>query len=178
MGSAESKDKMHCTRYLNGDGPPPLDEQVKESISGTRTLKKIPGVVEGNQPDGGEMKITALRSSVEGYQDNDTIQINFVFEDGIQTEMHPRPGQMYHGLRTAAYLPQNSKGRKVYKLLQAAFQHKLLFTVATSNSGEQFVTFSDIPLKTSQKGGPESNGYPDPKYLDTVLKVLKSRGIK
>lgn len=171
MGSAESKDKMHCNRYLNGDGPPHLAEQVDQIISA------VPGVVEGNQPDG-EMNLKVLKRGLEGYQDSDTIQLDFVFQDGVQTEKHPRPGQNYQGLSTVAYLPQNSMGRKVYKLLEVAFQHKLLFSLETNINGEQFVTFSDIPLKTSEKGGPESDGYPDPEYLKTVLRVLKSHGIK
>ncbi|XP_066539897.1 E3 ubiquitin-protein ligase DTX3L1 [Hoplias malabaricus] len=178
MGSAESKEKMYCTRYLNGDGPPPLEEQVKQGINRTSSLQRSIKIVEGNQPDGGYMSMALLRRNVEGYPDHDTIQINFIFEDGIQTEKHPNPGQAYYGLKTSAYLPQNSEGRKVYKLLEKAFQYKLLFTVATTSGGEERVTFTDIPLKLSEDGGPESLGYPDPSYLKTVLKVLKSKGIK
>lgn len=32
MGSSQSKDKMHCTRYLNGKGPPALTE-IREFLS-------------------------------------------------------------------------------------------------------------------------------------------------
>ncbi|TSK34881.1 E3 ubiquitin-protein ligase DTX3L [Bagarius yarrelli] len=124
------------------------------------------------------MSITHLRRNVEGYPDCDTIQITFEFEDGIQTEQHPNPGQQYYGLKTAAFVPQNHEGRKVYRLLEVAFQHKLLFTVATTSTGEERVTFSDIPLKTEESGGYDSFSYPDPKYLKTVTKLLKAKGIK
>ncbi|KAI4871247.1 hypothetical protein NFI96_019776 [Prochilodus magdalenae] len=178
MGSGESKEKMYCTRYMNGDGPPPLAEQVENSINGTSTLKRGSQIVEGNQPDGGHMTMMVQRRSVEGYPDYDTLQINFVFEDGIQTEKHPNPGKAYYGLSTAAYLPMNNEGTKVYRLLEAAFQNKLLFTVETNSTGDEQVTYTDIPLKTSESGGPESFGYPDPNYLKTVTKLLKSKGFK
>ncbi|XP_036435012.1 E3 ubiquitin-protein ligase DTX3L1 [Colossoma macropomum] len=178
MGSAESKEKMYCTRYMNGGGPLPLPEQVDRSINGTSTFKRGSEVVEGDQPDGGQMTVTVQRRSVEGYPDCDTLQINFVFEDGIQTEKHPNPGQKYYGLSTVAFLPMNNEGTKVFKLLEVAFQCKLLFKVATTNSGEECVTYTDIPLKIRESGGPESYGYPDPNYLKTVLKILKSKGIK
>lgn len=52
-----------------------------------------------------------------------------------------------------AFVPQNNEGIKVYRMLEVAFKHKLLFTVATTSTGEERVTFSDIPLKTKESGG-------------------------
>lgn len=68
-------------------------------------------------------------------------------------EKHPNPGQKYFGLKTVAFVPQNHEGRKVYYLLETAFKHKLLFTVATTSTGEEQVTYTDIPLKTKESGG-------------------------
>ncbi|XP_060776596.1 E3 ubiquitin-protein ligase DTX3L1 [Neoarius graeffei] len=174
MGSGQSKDKMYCTRYLNGKGPPSLTDQAEKSANGKINSE----IVNGNQPDNGRMTITHLRRNVEGYPDCDTIQMNFEFDNGIQTEKHPNPGQKYHGLKTVAFVPQNHEGRKVYWLLEAAFKHKLLFTVATTSTGEEQVTFADIPLKTKASGGHDSFSYPDPKYLKTVKNILNSKGIK
>ncbi|KAK1795120.1 hypothetical protein P4O66_010289, partial [Electrophorus voltai] len=155
MGSGQSK--VYCNRYLNGNGPPQLAEQgscsVEAGINGTKKSKRGCRIVDGNQPNDGQMTVMVQRRSVEGYPKCDTIQMNFVFEDGIQAENHPNPGQTYYGLRTQAYLPQNSEGRKIYELLQVAFDHKLLFTVATTSTEEERVTFTDIPLKTIEKGG-------------------------
>ncbi|KAK2854798.1 hypothetical protein Q7C36_006667 [Tachysurus vachellii] len=176
MGSEQSKDKMHCTRYINGTGPPTLADQVQNGTNGAS--KKNSKIVNGNQPDDGRMSIMHLRRNVEGYPKCDTIQINMEFEDGIQTENHPNPGQKYYGLKTVAYVPQNNEGMKVYRMLEVAFKHKLLFTVATTSTGEERVTFSDIPLKTKESGGHDSFSYPDPEYLKTVTKILKSKGIK
>ncbi|KAI5608759.1 E3 ubiquitin-protein ligase DTX3L isoform X1 [Silurus asotus] len=178
MGSEQSKDKMHCTRYLNGNGPPSLNEQVEKVTNGSIRHKINSKIVTGNQPDDGKMSIMHMRRNVEGYPDCDTIQMNFEFDDGIQTEMHPNPGQKYYGLKTVAFVPQNHEGRKVYRMLEAAFNHKLLFTVATTSTGEERVKYSDIPLKTKESGGHDSFSYPDPKYLKTVTKILKSKGIQ
>ncbi|XP_058228777.1 E3 ubiquitin-protein ligase DTX3L1 isoform X2 [Hemibagrus wyckioides] len=172
MGSESSKDKMYCNRYLNGTGPPTLANQVKNG-----TIKINSKIVSGNQPDG-RMSIMHLRRNVEGYPNYDTIQMNFEFEDGIQTEEHPNPGQKYYGLKTVAFVPYNHEGIKVYRLLEEAFQYKLLFTVVTTSTGEERVTFSDIPLKTKESGGHDSFSYPDPKYLKTVTKILNLKGIK
>ncbi|XP_053351288.1 E3 ubiquitin-protein ligase DTX3L1 [Clarias gariepinus] len=177
MGSKQSKDKMYCNRYLNGNGPPSLEDQVAESTN--RPSKKINSkIVNGNQPDDGRMSITRLRRNVEGYPDCDAIQMNFEFDDGIQAENHPNPGQKYYGLKTEAFVPHNHKGIKVYRLLDKAFRHKLLFKVATTSSGEERVTFTDIPLKTKVEGGHDSFSYPDPKYLPKVTKILISKGLK
>lgn len=57
---------------------------VEMGVNGTSTLRRGT-IVEGNQPDGGQITISVLRRSLAGYPKCDTIQITFVFEDGIQT---------------------------------------------------------------------------------------------
>lgn len=173
MGSSQSKDKMHCTRYLNGKGPPALTEI---QANGTNNNKKGSQIKQGNQPEG-QMTWAIERRSLPGHSDCDTIQTTFHFEDGIQSERHPYPGHRYKGLDSVAYLPNNNTGVKLLRLLEVAFQHKLLFTVVANSSGEYCVTAADIPLKPLDSG-PVSLGYPDPNYLKTVTKVLKQKGIK
>ncbi|XP_039540547.1 E3 ubiquitin-protein ligase DTX3L1 isoform X2 [Pimephales promelas] len=170
MGASQSKDKMHCTRYLNG--PPPLGETETQRSS---NRKKNNLIKQGSQPDGGQMNCNIERRSLPGHPDCDTIQITFHFDDGIQSDKHPHPGHGYKGSECVAYLPQNTTGTKIVRLLEQAFQHKLLFTVAADLSGEYRVTPADIPLKTRDSG---SSGYPDPNYLKSVRKSLKVKGIK
>lgn len=176
MGTSQSKDKMYCTRYLNGKGPPPLGQTAK--TQGSNNHKNNNLIKQGNQPDGGQMNFNIERRSLPGYPDYDTIQITFHFDDGIQSDKHPHPGHRYRGNESVAYLPQNSTGTKILRLLEQAFEHKLLFTVAANLSGEYCVTPADIPLKTRDSGGPGSLGYPDPNYLKSVRKSLKLKGIK
>ncbi|KAK9953116.1 hypothetical protein ABG768_017139 [Culter alburnus] len=177
MGASQSKDKMHCTRYLNGKGPPPLTETVQAEVQGSNNHKKNTLIKQGNQPDGGKMNWNIERRSLPGHSECDTIQITFHFDDGIQSDMHPHPGHSYKGTEFVAYLPQNTTGTKILRLLEQAFENKLLFTVAANISGEYCVTPADIPLKTQDSGGPGSFGYPDPNYLKSVRKSLKVKGI-
>uniref|UniRef100_A0A8C5ARY2 E3 ubiquitin-protein ligase n=1 Tax=Gadus morhua TaxID=8049 RepID=A0A8C5ARY2_GADMO len=93
---------------------------------------------------------------------------------------HPNPGRPYHGTQRSAYLPDNREGREVLRLLQRAFDKKLIFTVGTSRTSgsEDQVTWNDIHHKTSIGGGPTSFGYPDPDYLRRVKEELKAKGIE
>lgn len=73
----------------------------------------------------------------------------------VQKE-HPEPGEPYEGVSRTAYLPDCSEGRKVLRLLQRAFQQKLVFTVgrSTTSGRNNMVTWNDIHHKTSMHGGP------------------------
>lgn len=171
MGSSHSSDKLHCNRYLSGQGPPSLIQQATQEVNGKfDTLNDC-------QPEG-QMTWVILHKDLPGFPDDNTVQINYIFPDGIQTDKHPHPGQPFAGLRLCAYLPDNREGRRVLKLLDKAFHQKLLFTVATNNDGEDVVTTASIPLKTQIDGGNRAVGYPDSEYLKTVRKLLKDEGIE
>ncbi|XP_071383634.1 E3 ubiquitin-protein ligase DTX3L1 [Centroberyx affinis] len=170
MGSGQSRDKFHCNQYLNGQGPPPLVHQANEEVNGTYRP------FNGSQPEG-QMTWVILHRDLPGFPDDNTLQINYVFPDGIQTEKHPHPGQPFAGLRLWAYLPDNREGRKVLRLLDRAFNQQLLFTIATNQHGEDVVT-AGIPHKTQPDGGTKTESYPDPDYLKTVRKLLKDKGIE
>ncbi|XP_042366660.1 E3 ubiquitin-protein ligase DTX3L1 [Plectropomus leopardus] len=171
MGSAQSSDKLHCNRYLRGHGPPSLVQQANGEVNGLYRVQS------GCQPEG-KMTWVILHRDLPGFPYVNTVQINFVFPDGIQTDKHPHSGQPYTGLRLCAYLPENREGWKVVKLLEKAFNHQLLFTVSTNKDGEDMVTAASIPLKTQTDGGSRAGGYPDPDYLKTVRKLLREKGIE
>ncbi|XP_070709465.1 E3 ubiquitin-protein ligase DTX3L1 [Pempheris klunzingeri] len=172
MGSGQSTDKLHCNRYLNGQGPPSLLQQVAAVCEANEGLNGIHKPVNGCQPEG-QMTWVILHRDVPGFPNDNTLQINYIFPDGIQTVKHPHPGQPYSGLRLCAYLPDNREGRRVFKLLDKAFQQQLLFTVATNMDGEDTVTTASIPLKTQH-----DDGYSYPDYLKIVRKLLKEKGIE
>lgn len=119
-----------------------------------------------------------LHRDLPGYPKDNTLQISYTFPDGIQVDKHPHPGQPFAGQMLLAYLPDNREGRAVLRLLEKAFHQQLLFTIATSKSGEDVITPASIPLKTQPEGGAIVNGYPDIDYLKTVKKTLKEKGIK
>ncbi|XP_060920356.1 E3 ubiquitin-protein ligase DTX3L1 [Labrus mixtus] len=171
MGSSQSSDKLHCNRYLNGQGPPSLVQQAKEDVNGTYRAGH------GSQPEG-QMTWVILHRDLPGFPNDNTVQINYIFPDGIQTKKHPNPGQPYAGIRLCAYLPDSREGRKVRKLLDKAFNQQLLFTVATNQDGKDMVTTTSIPLKTQPDAGSKVDGYPDSEYLKTVRQILKDKGVE
>ncbi|XP_053420840.1 LOW QUALITY PROTEIN: protein mono-ADP-ribosyltransferase PARP14-like [Nycticebus coucang] len=137
------------------------------------------GIQKGNQPNG-SMHVTRSPQSLPGYESCGSIVITYDMKTGLQTEEHPNPGKRYSGRQQTAYLPDNEEGREVLRLLRRAFDHKLIFTVQDSRTLGTFdvIRWNDIPHKTSQLGGPESCGYPDPDYLTSVKAVLKTKGIE
>ena len=101
-----------------------------------------------------------------------------------------------------AYLPDNSKGQKVLRLLRKAFNQRLIFTIGRSVTSGKFaancelterfsckvrccistkgrdnvVTWNDIHHKTDLLAGGE-HSYPDPNYLDDVIDDLAQHGV-
>jgi len=72
-------------------------------------------------------------------------------------EEHPKPGKAYYGTSRTAYLPNNTEGQKVHKLLKEAFNRRLTFTVGHSRTTgcEDVITWNDIHHKTCTNGGQE-----------------------
>ncbi|XP_069369028.1 E3 ubiquitin-protein ligase DTX3L1 [Paralichthys olivaceus] len=170
MGAGQSRDKFHCNRYLNGQGPPSLVQQANDGVNRKNNIQN------GCQPEG-QMTWVILQRDLPGFPNDNTLQINFMFPDGIQTEKHPHPGQPYSGLHLCAYLPDNLEGRKVFKLLDKAFHLQLLFTVAAGKDGGDMVNAS-IPIKIQPDGGHQVECYPDSDYLKTLRKLLKDNGME
>nr|XP_026692305.1 deltex protein isoform X1 [Ciona intestinalis] len=141
--------------------------------------KVIYGVKTGNQPPG-QMHWSVIQTSVPGYEPHHTIRITYDIRAGMQTNEHPNPGRRYsvHGFPRIAYLPDNTDGNKVLRLLEVAWNRKLIFTVGDSvtSGAKDTVTWNEIHHKTSitNKHG---HGYPDPNYLTNVLNELKAQGV-
>ena len=111
------------------------------------------------------MSVRIYSSSLPGYESCGTILITYKFDSGIQGLNHPNPGQRYQGLTQYGYLPDNSEGQKVLKLLKKAFDQKLTFTIGRSTAGrDDCVIWSDIHHKTSTTGGSR-------KYVETFILV-------
>lgn len=163
MGSSQSSEKLHFNRYLNGQGPLTLEHAALKDRSPFST-----------QPPG-QMTWIVLHKDLPGFPHDDTLQVNFTFPNGIQTEGHPHPGQPYPSLRQCVYLPDSREGRRILSLMEKAFQQQLLFTVSTDLHGQDVVCSASVPFKTQPEGGTVMNGYPDQDYLKTVKKVLNEK---
>ncbi|KAL3865238.1 hypothetical protein ACJMK2_006853 [Sinanodonta woodiana] len=136
------------------------------------------GKITGSQPNG-TMQVLYEKYSLPGFEGCSTIVIFYQFAGGIQKAEHPHPGRPYYGIKCKAYLPDNTKGKLVLKLLREAFNRRLVFTIGTSRTTglEDTVTWDDIHHKTSRDGGPQKFGYPDPAYLDRVMEELAVKGV-
>ncbi|XP_019620777.1 PREDICTED: E3 ubiquitin-protein ligase DTX3L-like [Branchiostoma belcheri] len=138
------------------------------------------GALKGTQPIGGTMEVMESSQSLPGHPDCGRIQIHYSVPSGTQEECHPNPGKPYRGTERDAFLPDNTGGREVLRLLKKAFDNRLVFTVGTSvTTGEtDVVTWNDIHHKTSPYGGASNYGYPDPGYLQRVTEELAAKGIR
>ncbi|XP_047737111.1 uncharacterized protein LOC108677886 isoform X3 [Hyalella azteca] len=142
--------------------------------------KTIHGTLTGTQPSNGTMHVRLNEYSLPGYDGCKTYKITYSFPRGIQGPEHPSPGRPYFliGFPRCAYLPDTPKGRKVLRLLQEAFDRRLIFTVGTSATTSQpdCVVWNGVHHKTevTNYGG---HGYPDPNYLDNVTMELAALGV-
>ena len=109
-----------------------------------------------------------------------TIQIDFVFPDGKQASEHPNPGTPYYGERRRCFLPNNTEGKKVLKLVKVAWKRKLMFTIGYSETRgvDDVIIWNGIEMKTNIKGGRGRYGWPDKSYFKRVLKQLKKKGVR
>uniref|UniRef100_A0A8C8Z4Q5 E3 ubiquitin-protein ligase n=1 Tax=Prolemur simus TaxID=1328070 RepID=A0A8C8Z4Q5_PROSS len=154
-------------------------EMVIDNKHVTIFLEPTENPVENTRP-----KISSLTQSQAGVQSGEKHpnegHIPNTVDSCVQKKEHPHPGKMYPGIQRTAYLPDNKEGREVLRLLQKAFDQKLIFTVGDSrvSGASDVITWNDIHHKTCRFGGPECYGYPDPTYLKRVKAELKARGIE
>ena len=138
----------------------------------------VTGLLTGTQPRG-TMRVTTSRTALPGYPHCGTLVVTYDFPDGTQGPEHPHPGVRYAGTARQGFFPDNAEGRKVVRLLQLAWQQRVLFTVGRSMTTgcDNCVVWNGIHHKTSTTGGPTAHGYPDPTYLARVQQELASFGI-
>jgi len=140
------------------------------------------GIRTGMQPAG---TMTIQRNSkgslpLDGYSNVGTIQINYVFPNGIQGPEHPHPGVHYDGTSRVAYLPDNEDGNMILGLFQTAWERRLLFRVGQSitTGQDNCVIWNGIHMKTATTGGPTNFGYPDETYFMRVMSELSDVGVR
>ncbi|KAK9719906.1 WWE domain [Popillia japonica] len=139
----------------------------------------IYGEKHGNQPPG-TMEWGIVDRALPGHLHCRTIKIVYNIQSGIQAPNHPNPGREYYavGFPRVAYLPDSSKGRKVLRLLQIAWQRHLVFTVNRSHTtGSEDVVAWNLPHKTEFGPTNSGQGYPDPGYLHRILRELEALGV-
>lgn len=135
---------------------------------------EIYGEKRGNQPRG-SMEWTVVTPVIPGQPNASLIQITYHIVSGIQGREHPNPGRPYYavGFPRVCYLPNTKQGRKVLKLLQVAWERRLVFTVGRSltTGREDVITWNGIHHKT------EPSAALTPGFLDNCLKELAGLGV-
>ncbi|XP_029539046.2 E3 ubiquitin-protein ligase DTX3L-like isoform X2 [Oncorhynchus nerka] len=172
-----NKRKLSCSHEFCTEC---LRKAVKFSGPTCPLCKDVFGKVEGDQPEG-TMKVKhESYHCIPGYHGYGVIVISYDIPGGKQTKKHSNPGKGFIGAHRTAYLPDNQEGNEVLKLLERAFNQKLIFTVGTSRTTgtDDCVTWNDIHHKTNIDGGAQVFGYPDPDYLSRVKSELKAKGIE
>ena len=73
----------------------------------------------------------------------------------------------FPGTHRTGYLPDNKEGNEVLKLLETAFNRKLIFTVGRSvtTGRDNQIVWNGIHHKTNTSGGSSHFGYPDDTYF-------------
>ena len=130
---------------------------------------KIYGILLGDMPYG-TMKISKNKTMhCSGYNNVETIIINYQFPNGHN----------YTGTSRTSYLPNTKEGREVLALLKIAFDRKLTFIIGTSvtTGKKNTVVWNGIHHKTNISGGPTNFGYPDNSYFNRVKDELASKGV-
>ena len=122
-------------------------------------------------PDG-TMTWSIINQACQGFEKHDTIQISYVFPNGVQENGIP-----YSGTSRNGYFPNSPEGILLFKMFVLAFERRLPFLVGTSlTTGQQnTVVWAGIHHKSTMGGGPF--GYPDATYFNRVLEELKVRNI-
>ncbi|KAJ8376919.1 hypothetical protein SKAU_G00074990 [Synaphobranchus kaupii] len=91
---------------------------------------------------------------------------------GLQCpEAHPNPGKPFTGIQTKDWLPDSPEGQEVQRLLQRAFEQKLVFTVAATDAAADRVVFTDIPHADQSQCS-------QPGFLQKVKAALRVKLIK
>lgn len=126
----------------------------------------------------GRMSVRRDARALPGHEGYGTLSIEYSFKDGVQGPEHPQPGQPYYGDYRSAYLPASPQGYKILKMLELAWDRRLMFSLGYSitRNCDGVIIWNGIHMKTSRSGGSSRYGYPDPTYLDRVTEELKVKG--
>ncbi|XP_063814562.1 E3 ubiquitin-protein ligase DTX1-like [Pseudophryne corroboree] len=144
------------------------------------TCQTLFGAKIGSQPPG-KMSFHIIPHSLPGYPDCETIRIIYHISPGVQGPGQPHPGMKYTApdFPLHCYLPNTKKGREALLLLIKAWERRLLFPVHPSRAPgvPDSVSISRIPHKTEFGSNVTGKGFPDSRYLDSVLRQLRDWGL-
>ena len=138
-------------------------------------------ILTGYQPDteGSRIVINNSPNSLPGFECS-TIVIRFEIVGGVQGILQPLPGEKFQDFVFETYLPNNSEGKEVLRLLKIAWDRKLLFRIGYNPQTKKYdkVILNGLEMKTRRDGGMISNGYPDVSYMSRLKSDLGELSIR
>lgn len=129
---------------------------------------------------GASMSYKVIPKGLPGYEDYHAIQITYHMSSGVQDARHPHPGSPYYaiGFPKITFLPDTELGRLALKLLEKAFNQQLTFNlVANQNTKDAIVAWNPLIDHKTEFESNDKNGFPDPGYLECVMRQLSRLGI-
>lgn len=139
-------------------------------------------VITGYQPHTEEssMRYAADRQRLAGHDDCGTLVIHFHIGAGTQGLEHPIPGEPFPAFDYVTYLPDNSEGHEVLRMLELAWKRGLLFRIGfnPATKRKDVIVPNGIELKTKRTGNPQQGGWPDVSYMSRLKSDLKEVGIQ
>lgn len=130
-------------------------------------------------PDGSTMTVTEDTTALPGHETCGTLVVTFVIASGVQDLYSPLPGERFPEYRMVTFLPNNSEGQEVVRLLTVAWNRRLLFRIGLNPETGRMdrIVINGFELKTSRHGGILGQGYPDVSYMSRLKCDLKQVGI-
>lgn len=153
----------------------------KSASSQCPVCRKALFTLTGNQPveSGNDFEVFEHPSNLPGNSECTTYILRFTIQSGIQTMDMPLPLEPYAGLTLVCYLPNNSEGKELIRLLHVAWDRRLLFRIGTNTKTgrKDQVIPNGFEFKVNREGGIQNYGFPDPSYMNRLKVDLKDVGV-
>jgi len=138
--------------------------------------------VTGYQPqtEGSNMSVVSDPTPLPGNESCGTLVITFTVAGGAQSLHDPLPGECFAPFTFQTFLPDNSEGEEVARLLRVAWNRQLLFRIGwnPTTSRNDAVVINGIEMKARRRGGIAGNGYPDVSYMSRLKADLGELSVR
>lgn len=124
--------------------------------------KKLVVLTGYQPPDPSSMVYTRTEDEpLPTFPDCDTLTMHFIIPSGVQSILDPLPGTPYTGLHYKIYLPNNTEGQDLARMLRKGFERRLLFRFGEHPRTHRMDLLipNGIVFRTQRSGGHLQGGY-------------------
>jgi deltex-like protein len=178
VGHLPVKPKACADHYFHLDC---LKEWLKTSVTCPLCRTQLVQIT-GYQPmpSGAAMTVQEELDSLPGHETHSTLAVHFAIPSGVQDLDFPLPGERFESFKFVTYLPNNSEGQNVLRMLGLAWNRRLLFRIGYNQVSKRLdkIVLNGLELKTNRVGGVTGNGFPDVSYMSRLKSDLREIGIQ